>query len=153
MKKVEERIEEIAREVAESRGLVLLEMEYFPSKINSLIRLYLFRKEKQVSLLDCEQVSREVELILDEENFMPGSYTLEVSSPGLFRKIKHQQEYALFLNQRIRVLYRDEMNNTLEATGVIYRTGENSLTLDLGEKGLLTIDFRVILQANLAPEI
>ncbi|MBT9165260.1 MAG: Ribosome maturation factor RimP [candidate division WS2 bacterium] len=153
MKKVEERIEEITREVAESRGLVLLEVEYFPRKIGSLIRLYLYRKERQVSLMDCEQVSREVELILDEENFMPGSYTLEVSSPGLFRKIKHQQEYALFLNQRIRVLYRDERNNTLDVTGVIFRTGENSLTLDLGEKGLLSVDFKAILQANLAPEL
>ncbi len=57
------------------------------------------------------------------------------------------------MSQRIRVLYRDEMNNTLEVTGVIIRTGENSLTLDLGEKGLVTINFRLILQANLAPEI
>ncbi len=152
MKKVEERIEEIAREVAESRGLVLLEAEYFPSKI-SIIRLYLYRKERQVSLKDCEQVSREVELIFDDENFIPGSYTLEVSSPGLFRRIKHQQEYVLFLNQRIRVLYRDEMNSTIDVTGIIFRTGENSLILDLGEEGLLTIDFKAILQANLAPEI
>ncbi|MCB9378023.1 MAG: ribosome maturation factor RimP [Holophagales bacterium] len=88
--------------IAEAHGCELLEAEFKAG----VLRLVLDRAEG-VRLEDCEAVSREASTRLDVEDFGRGRYTLEVSSPGLDRKLYGPADYARFVGRRVRVRYLD----------------------------------------------
>ncbi len=126
-----------------------------------------------VTLDDCANVSREVSTILDVEDAITGGeYTLEVSSPGLDRKLSREQDYQRFAGSRVKLMTRLPVGVTETSQGNRHFEGrlkrfENGrLTLDLsearskkmkrkqqaaGEK--IEIDFSNVEKANLVPEI
>lgn len=71
-----------------------------------ILRLVLDR-EDGVDLGHCQAVSKQVSVLLDVAEFDPGRYTLEVSSPGLDRKLYRLKDYRRFLGERVRVTWRD----------------------------------------------
>ena len=88
-----ERVREIADRVAASSGLEVVEVEFLGGGKARMLRVFLDKPAAGVDPLagvtheDCANFSREFGTILDVEDVMPGSYTLEVSSPGLDRKL------------------------------------------------------------------
>ena len=114
---------------------------------------------------DCANFSREFGTILDVEDVMPGSYTLEVSSPGLDRKLVKASDFTRFTGSRIRLMTRDPVDNNRHFEGRLERFEHGRLTLDLsvashksrkkmgdaaGKK--IEIDFANVEKANLVPE-
>jgi ribosome maturation factor RimP len=69
---------------------------------NGLLRIYIDR-EPQVTLADCEFVSEQLSVWLDVEDPLPGSYRLEVSSPGLDRRLRTREHYQRFLGEEIKL--------------------------------------------------
>jgi len=115
---------------------------------------------------DCANFSREIGTILDVEDVMPGSYTLEVSSPGLDRKLVKAADFSRFTGSRLKLTTRQPVNNTRHFEGRLESFQEGRLTLDLsvashksrkkmgdaaGQK--IEIDFANVEKANLVPEI
>ena len=66
---------------------------------------------------DCAEFSREFGTILDVEDAMPGSYTLEVSSPGLDRKLTKAAEFERFVGSRMKLTTRNPVNNNRHFEG------------------------------------
>jgi ribosome maturation factor RimP len=97
-----ERIRAIAARVAASRGLDVWEVQSRREATGHVVRVYLDRPgasatpEESVSIEDCEQINRELGTILDVEDVLPWSYTLEVSSPGLDRPLRGVDDYRRF---------------------------------------------------------
>ena len=81
-----EKIREMAERVATSEGLHLVDVELKGSNANALLRVYI-DKAAGVSHADCQLVSEQLSAMLDVEEPFPGRYVLEVSSPGLDRKL------------------------------------------------------------------
>jgi len=122
--------------VIEALGYELVELEFHPQGRGGLLRIYLDR-EGGIGVDDCERASRQVSSVLDVEDPIPGTYTLEVSSPGLDRPLRKAEDYARFAGQRAKLellLPRDgrrRFSGTLrgiegsevqiEVDGVIYR--------------------------------
>lgn len=97
-----ERIREAAERVAASEGLEVVEVEWKVGR-QRFLRVYIDRAEG-VSHRDCERVSNQLGVILDAEDLVPGpSYVLEVSSPGLDRKLRKREEYERFRGRLARV--------------------------------------------------
>src|SRR5258708_3517326 len=93
---VASKIEEIAQRVADSEGMELVEVEVKGGGGSRFVRISI-DKPGGVTHADCELMSQQVGTILDVENVMPGGrYTLEVSSPGLERKLVKPQDYTRF---------------------------------------------------------
>lgn len=69
---------------------------------SGLVRLFI-DKEPTVTLTDCEQVSRQVSDLLDVEDPVAGNYTLEVSSPGVDRRLRTPEHFAAFVGSEVRV--------------------------------------------------
>jgi ribosome maturation factor RimP len=69
---------------------------------NGLLRLYI-DKDPQVTLADCEFVSEQIGAFLDVEDPLPGSYVLEVSSPGADRRLRTPEHYERFVGEEVRV--------------------------------------------------
>src|SRR6476661_10765590 len=91
-----ERVQQIAERVAASSGLELVEVEFRGGGKSRMLRITL-DKPGGVTHEDCANLSREVSTILDVEDAVPGgSYVLEVSSPGLDRKLVRPADFERF---------------------------------------------------------
>src|SRR5688500_8506170 len=100
---VASKIEEIAQRVAESEGIELVEVEVKGGGNNRFVRISIDKPEG-VTHADCELMSQQVGTILDVEDVVPGGhYTLEVSSPGLERKLLKPQDFQRFQGKKAKI--------------------------------------------------
>jgi ribosome maturation factor RimP len=88
---IEKRVEFLLMPLLEMRGMVLVDIEVKGIGNRGLVRIYVDR-EGGVTIDDCADLSRELSVLLDAEDFIPGPYVLEVSSPGLGRVLKKDRE-------------------------------------------------------------
>jgi len=142
------KIEEVARRVAESEGLEVVEVEVKGGGNNRLVRIAIDKPEG-VTHGDCEVMSHQVGTILDVEDVVPGRYTLEVSSPGIERKLTKPQDYERFQGKKAKITLRDavEGRRTWEGTLAGYADGSVKVETEPGK----TRDFPLqqIQKANL----
>ena len=101
-----EKIREMAGRVAASEGLTLVDVELKGGRTNQLLRIYIDKPEG-VSHADCALVSEQMSTLLDVEDLFPSHYTLEVSSPGLDRKLVKAGDYEYFTGRKARLVLRE----------------------------------------------
>jgi len=99
------KIEAIAERVAQSEGIEIVEVELKGGGKNRFLRISIDRPEG-VTHADCELISHQVGTILDVEDVVPGAYTLEVSSPGVERKLVKYKDFERFTGKKIKVSWR-----------------------------------------------
>jgi ribosome maturation factor RimP len=105
-----ERIREAAERVARSAGVEVVDVEWKIGK-QRFLRLYIDKPEG-VSHRDCEAVSNQLSVILDVEDLVPGPhYILEVSSPGLDRKLTKPAEFERFAGRLARISTNEPVEN------------------------------------------
>ena len=165
-------VREIAELVAASSGLEVVEVEMRGGGNKRMLRIVIDRpglgptdKPVGVTHEDCANISREVSTILDvEEVVTGGSYVLEVSSPGLDRKLTRPAEYERFVGSLVRLTTRNPVNGNRHFIGRLesFQNGRVTLELDGGRKKSrspqpapekLELDLAEIEKANLVPEI
>jgi len=167
-----ERVRAIADRVAASSGLEVLEIEFLGGGKARMLRVFLDKPAAGndpmagVTHEDCANFSREFGTILDVEDVMPGTYTLEVSSPGLDRKLVKAADFARFTGSRMKLMTRQPVENNRHFEGRLESFQDGRLTLDLsvashksrkkmgdaaGKK--VEIEFANVEKANLVPEI
>ncbi len=123
------KIEEIAQRVAESEGLEIVEVELKGGGKSQMLRISI-DKPAGVTHADCELVSQQVGTILDVENLIPGSYTLEVSSPGVERKLTKARDYERFQGRKVKVTLRLPVENQRHWEGTLSAFQNGEITLD-----------------------
>src|SRR5579875_3537961 len=100
-------IEEVAQRVLEAEGMELVEVEVKGGGSQRMVRISIDKPEG-VTHADCELVSQQVGTILDVEDIVPrGRYTLEVSSPGIERKLLKPRDYERFQGKKVKIALRD----------------------------------------------
>ena len=158
-----DKVREIAERVAASSGLEVVEVELRGGGKARMLRIVI-DKLAGVTHEDCAGVSREVGTILDVEDVISGSYTLEVSSPGLDRKLIRPSDYERFTGSRIKLTTQQPVNGHRHFEGRLESFEHGRLTLDLNaarkkrrpEEGVapkLEIELKNVEKANLVPEI
>jgi len=159
-----EKVREIADRVAASAGLEIVEVDLRGGGKARMLRIVI-DKPNGVTHEDCANLSREVGTILDVEDVVPGSsYTLEVSSPGLDRKLIRAADYERFTGSRVKLTTRQPVNGDRHFEGKLESFREGRLTIDVtplrkkakvseGESRKLEIDLGNVEKANLVPEI
>src|SRR3954471_10246054 len=116
---VASKIEEIAQRVAGSEGLELVEVEVKGGGNNRFVRISI-DKPDGVTHGDCEQVSQQVGTILDVEDVVPGGrYTLEVSSPGVERKLLKPGDFERFKGKKAKIALREPIENQRRWEGTL----------------------------------
>jgi len=147
-----EKIRTMAERVASSEGLALVDVELKGGPANALLRVYI-DKPAGVSHADCQLVSEQLSAMLDVEDPIPGSYTLEVSSPGLDRKLVKASDYVRFAGRRARLVLREPVASQKVLEGRLVGFEEGRVRLDLGEGGLKELELSNIQKARLVVEI
>jgi len=126
---VASKIEEIAQRVVESEGMELVEVEVKGGGSQRMVRISIDKPEG-ITHADCELVSQQVGTILDVEDVVPGGrYTLEVSSPGIERKLLKPRDYERFQGKKIKVTLRDPIDGRRHWEGTL--TGFENSTVSL----------------------
>jgi ribosome maturation factor RimP len=167
-----ERVREIAERVAASSGLEVVEVEFLGGGKARMLRVFLDKSSAGTDPLagvtheDCANFSREFGTILDVEDAMPGgTYVLEVSSPGLDRKLTRAADYERFAGSLVKLMTREPVNGNRHFEGRLRSFHEGRLTLDLSEARkkkqrpaegaaqTLEIELANVEKANLVPEI
>ena len=159
-----EKVQAITERVAGSMGLEVVEVELRSGGKSRMLRIFI-DKPAGVTHEDCAQVSREVSTILDVEDAMAGGpYVLEVSSPGLDRKLFRAADFERFQGSRVKLMTRTPVNGNRHFEGRLERFESGKLTLDLsgarkkfrpaeGAGQALEIELANVEKANLVPEI
>jgi ribosome maturation factor RimP len=91
--------------------------------------------------------------MLDVEDIFPGRYVLEVSSPGLDRKLTRPSDYTYFVGRRARVILKEAMGEQRVLEGRLAGFENGRVRLDLGEHGLQELDLNNIRKAQLVVEL
>jgi len=158
-----ERVQAIAERVAASQGLELVEVEMRGGGKARTLRIFI-DKPSGVTHEDCANL-REVSTILDVEDVVPGgSYLLEVSSPGLDRKLFRPADFERFQGSRVKLTTRMPVNGNRHFEGRLEHFESGRLTLDLsearrkhrpaeGEPRKLELELANVEKANLVPEL
>src|SRR5262245_51250458 len=105
------KIEAIAERVAQSEGIEVVEVELKGGGQNRFLRISIDKPEG-VTHGDCELISQQVGTILDVEDVVPGSYRLEVSSPGVERKLLKYRDFERFTGKKIKAVLREPVENS-----------------------------------------
>lgn len=104
MGKVTDAVRELAAPLCEERGLMLWDVRFEKLGGTSTLSVFVDR-EDGADIDDCEAVSRALEVLLDERDAVEGSYSLEVSTPGMERKLERPEHYLFCLGERVEVKF------------------------------------------------
>ena len=146
-----EKIRAVAERVTASEGLTLVDVELKGGRLNQLLRVYI-DKPAGVSHADCAAVSEQMSAILDVEDPFPGAYTLEVSSPGLDRKLRKPGDYMIFKGRLARLVLRDAADPQKVLEGRLLGFENGRVRLDLGGGAVREVDLGSIAKARLLLE-
>jgi ribosome maturation factor RimP len=115
-----------------------------------LLRIYI-DCEHGVGLSDCEAVSRQIGALLDVEDPLPGSYVLEVSSPGLDRRLRTAEHFARFANEEIKIQLSRPQNGRRRFRGRLQGVEDETVLIEV-DGTLWRLDIDDIAVATLVPQ-
>ncbi len=129
--------EALALPVAEKLNLSVWETEYVKEGASWFLRYYIDRPEG-VGLDDCEAFSRAVDPLLDEADFIEDAYYLEVSSPGIERRLSKDEHFAFCMRQTVKARLIRPLDGVREFTGTLtaYENGSFTLSSEDGDHTL-----------------
>lgn len=147
-----ERVRSVAGRVTADRGFELVDVELKRAAGGQLVRLYVDRPGG-IGLDDLQSVSEEVSAILDAEDPIEGHYTLEVSSPGLDRPLRGEDDYRRFVGKLAKLSSYEPVEGRRHWTGRIVACDDGIVTLDLvGEKASARVPLAKVSHGRLEVE-
>jgi ribosome maturation factor RimP len=144
------KVTKLAEVIVEDFGVELVDVELLGSGRRSILRVTIDR-EGGVGLDDCRNVSRQLEAMLDVEDPVQGSYTLEVSSPGIDRPLKKIDDFVKYKGRKVKLVTKDKIENQSYFVGTIIDVQDSNVLIDL-EKKSISVPFQSIKRATLEIE-
>jgi ribosome maturation factor RimP len=147
-----ERVEQIAASVTSSAGIEFIHCEIAGTKRNLTVRL-IIDKPGGVTLEDCAQVSRDVEAVLDRDDFIPTAYVLEVSSPGIERELYKLSDFEKFVGEDARIKTKQAIGGQKNFSGRIIAVNGRDIEFEDRTRGTVTIPADSVVKANLMVDL
>ena len=120
----EERAEALLEPIVQANGCEIYDVEYVKEGSEWYLRAY---------IVDCENVSRTFSERLDEEDFIPDAYILEVSSPGLGRALKKDRHLEKSLGEEVEVKTYKPVDRQKEFIGILEAYDKDTVTIEMEE--------------------
>jgi ribosome maturation factor RimP len=101
--------------VAATFGLDIFDVQYRRESVGMVLRVVIDRPatsspDESVTIAECARVSEDLSAVLDVEDVLPASYTLEVSSPGLDRPLRGAEDYRRFVGRQAKLVTREPVD-------------------------------------------
>lgn len=142
----------MVQDTVSALGVELWGVEYAPRAHSSLVRLYIDHADREVTVDDCEAVSREVSALFDLNDPVRGQFTLEVSSPGLDRPFFQAGQMTGFLGERVEASLHAPIEGRRRIQGEIAAVEGERVVLDLGDGQVFSFDFAQAAKIRIKPD-
>ncbi len=142
-----QRIWDLAEPLVDNAGMEIVDIDYRREGRGLMLRFYLDRVDGGVTLDDLTPMSRVLGDVVDAHDVIPGRYTLEVSSPGINRRLRKPEHFRDFVGKQVRVRTIDEQNGRRSFLGSLLNVGDEGIEVEVDE-GLRYFRFGDIAQAN-----
>jgi ribosome maturation factor RimP len=146
------RVQELAERVAIDHGLELVHAEVAGPENKPIVRVFI-DKPQGVTHEDCSEVSTHLGTILDVEDFIHASYTLEVSSPGLERGLYKRADYERFAGSNAKMKTRQPIAGQRNFRGRLLGVEGDEVVFDDRTSGSVRIPLEIIKQANIEVDV
>ncbi|MEW5978551.1 MAG: ribosome maturation factor RimP [Acidobacteriota bacterium] len=143
-----DRTRDLISQIVSADGMDLVDVEFKGTLNNRVLRIYI-DKSSGVTLDDCTLVSNHVGTVLDVEDLVPGSYTLEVSSPGLTRKLTKPSDYQRYKGRLIKIQTKEPVEGKRSLKGTLLGLENDSVQVDIPGSGVVAIPLGSISKAHL----
>jgi ribosome maturation factor RimP len=144
-------VSEILEPIVTSQGMELIDVEYKREPRGWVLRIYI-DKQGGVSLDDCVSVSNEVGTVLDVEDVLQSPYTLEISSPGLNRVLKKEEDFERFKDKLVRIRTREAIGQRKNFRGRLLGCVNRLVQIEVGGQ-VFRITLSNVAKANLEIEL
>ncbi|MGD0298892.1 MAG: ribosome maturation factor RimP [Bryobacteraceae bacterium] len=143
------KITQVAERVGGGEGIEIVDVQLLGAGRGRVLRIFIDRPQG-VSHADCEFISQQVGTILDVEDVIPGeSYTLEVSSPGLERKLFKEKDFERFVGQKAKVILREPVENQRRWEGKLAGISQGVVALEPSDGRVIHFPLTQVEKANL----
>ena len=115
----------LAEPTAEELGVYIVDVTY-----QNGVLCYYIDRDGGVGIDECEAFSRSVEAVLDREDIIASGYSLEVSSPGVDRKLTKEREFLYYLNREVEVKLYAQRDGVKEFDGILKAYAEKTATIE-----------------------
>ncbi len=130
MAKIEEKVEQLVKDPIEKLGYSLYDVEYVKEGPEYYLRIYI-DKESGIDLNDCEKVSNEINEIIDKADYIKEQYYLEVSSPGIERKLRKDKHLEQNISKNVEIkLFKKDNNGKKEYTGKLKAFNQEEIIIE-----------------------
>ena len=130
MAKIEEKVEQLVKDPIEKLGYSLYDVEYVKEGPEYYLRIYI-DKESGIDLNDCEKVSNEINEILDKADYIKEQYYLEVSSPGIERKLRKDKHLEQNISKNVEIkLFKKDNHGKKEYTGKLKAFNQEEIIIE-----------------------
>lgn len=147
-KQIDEQIREISARIAEENGLEIVHTQVVGGAKNLIVRVFI-DKQGGVSHEDCVLVSRQIDSVLETDDFLPTNYLLEVSSPGLERELYSLKDFERFAGNLAKVKTSEPFDGQKNFRGRITGVEGEEIIFEDNSKGTARFPFRAVVKANL----
>jgi ribosome maturation factor RimP len=142
-------VQQIAERVGSREGIEIVDVQLLGGGGSRVLRIFI-DKPQGVTHADCEFISQQVGTILDVEDVVPGlRYTLQVSSPGVERKLTKPREFERFVGQKVKVVLRQPVEKQRHWVGALTSFAEGIITLEPSPGRSVQFPLEQVEKANL----
>lgn len=145
---VKQRLIELIEPLVESRGFELVYLEYVVGKQHGGLHLFIDH-ENGITVEDCSLISRAVSDLLDLDDPIAHSYTLEVSSPGLERPLTKKAHFVRFQGSKVKIKVREEIDGSSKVSGILQNAENDHVVIKKENNKSLEVPYDLIVRANL----
>ena len=138
MTAIETKIKELVEPIIDNLGYSIYDIIYEKEGKDNFLRIFIDKKE-QITIQDCERVNNAITDILDEKDIIKMQYFLEVSSPGLERRIRDDKHLEMFIGDKIEVHLFKAIKKDKIISGILKSYDKDKITLEV-EKEEISID-------------
>lgn len=146
------KIEQALAPILKQNGCELVDLVISRTGRKPTLQFFIDKLEGAINVEDCARMSGKIEGVLDMEEFFPQGYIIEVSSPGISRPLKKPEHFMRFLNERVKVILRDPLENRAVFTGLIAAASETDFTVNDGTSSF-TFKYERVKKATLDPVV
>ena len=145
-----ESVRMIAEPVIIDEGMELVDIEYRREQGGWVLRLFI-DKEGGITLGDCSNISSQIGHLIEVDDLISNPYTLEVSSPGLNRPLKKEEDFVKYRGRLVKLKLRDPIEGRRVFKGRLLDSEEGLVRIDM-EDDVVSLPFNNIRKANLEYE-
>ncbi len=148
--KTSEKVAKKTKSLLADKDIELVAVDYEKEGSERVLRVFVENRQDEVDLNDCERISRQLSLWLDEEDFIDESYILEVSSPGLERPLRDKEDFKRFTGEKVFIKTYAPVKNKKEFTGLLKGIQDETVFINLQNDETVELPYNSIAAARLS---